>query len=185
MSFDYKTGSEATLHKFHVTLFTCASSRGIILDAIPRLDASSFIRSFKKRFISRCRCPTNMNSDGTKKPRNLSVDLEFKTSLWQDAFFARLVRICKVLLRKELGNLQLNYEQLQIVLLEIVTMFNNWPLTYYYYDEDEPYLTPNHMYDIWKSIKIMWSRNKLWYVKNTATWQNLQHIEPFLESLEY
>ena len=184
MSFDYKTGGEATLHKFHVTLFTCASSRGIILDAIPRLDASSFIRSFKKRFISRCRCPTNMNSDGTKKPRNLSVDLEFKTSLWQDAFFERLVRICKVLLRKELGNLQLNYEQLQTVLLEIVTMFNNWPLTYYY-DEDEPYLTPNHMYDIWKSIKIMWSRNKLWYVKNTATWQNLQHIESFLESLEY
>ena len=41
----------------------------------------------------------------------------------------------KVNIRKELGNLKLNYDQLQTVLLE----------TYYYTDENKPYLTPNHM----------------------------------------
>ena len=41
----------------------------------------------------------------------------------------------KVNIRKELGNLKLNYDQLQTVLLE----------TYYYTDKNKPYLTPNHM----------------------------------------
>ena len=41
----------------------------------------------------------------------------------------------KVNIRKELGNLKLNYDQLQTVLLE----------TYYSTDKNKPYLTPNHM----------------------------------------
>ena len=41
----------------------------------------------------------------------------------------------KINIRKELGNLKLNYDQLQTVLLE----------RYYCTDENEPYLTPNHM----------------------------------------
>ena len=47
-------------------------------------------------------------------------------------------------MRKELENLKLNYGQLQTVLLEIETILNNRPLTYYA-DENEPCLTPNHM----------------------------------------
>ena len=64
---------------------------------------------------------------------------------WQKGFFERLVRSTKILLRKELGNLKLNYEQLQTVPLEIETILNNKPLTYYYADENELCLTPNHM----------------------------------------
>ena len=60
-------------------------------------------------------------------------------------FFERLVRSTKILLRKESGNLELNYEQLQTVLLEIKTLLNNRPLTYYYADKNEPCLTPDHM----------------------------------------
>ena len=35
-----------------MTLYSCASSRGIVLDLVPSLDSVSFIRSFR-RFISR------------------------------------------------------------------------------------------------------------------------------------
>ena len=67
--------------------------------------------------------------------------------------FERLVRSTKNLLRKELGNLKLNYDKLQTVVLEIKTILNNRPLTYYYSDENEPCLTPNHV--IWTSTGIM------------------------------
>ena len=60
-------------------------------------------------------------------------------------FFERLLRSTKILLRKEVGNLKLNYEQLQTVLLENETILNNRPLTYYYADENKPCLTPIHM----------------------------------------
>ena len=50
--------------------------------------------------------------------------------------FIRLVRSTKILQRKELGNLKLNYEQLQTVLLEMETTPSNKPLKYYYADEN-------------------------------------------------
>ena len=45
-----------------MTLYTCASSRGIVLDLVPSLDSVSFIRSFR-RFISQRGCPSNVISD--------------------------------------------------------------------------------------------------------------------------
>ena len=155
LNFDSKLDSKAPLHKVYVTLFSCASSRGVILDVAPRLDASSFIQSIK-RFISRRECPKYIISDGGKNfvsvktqefVSRLGIEWKFNLSLspWQGGLFERLVRSTKILLRKKLGNLKLNYEQLQTVLLEIETILNNRPLTYYYADENEQYLTPNHM----------------------------------------
>ena len=54
-----------TLHKVWVTVYTCASSRGIVLDLVPSLDPVSFIRSFL-RFVSRRGCPSNVISDNGK-----------------------------------------------------------------------------------------------------------------------
>ena len=48
--FTSNTGSW-TLHKVWVTLYTCASSRGNVLDLVPSLDSVSFRRSFR-RFIN-------------------------------------------------------------------------------------------------------------------------------------
>ena len=62
LNFDSISDREAPLHKVYVTSFTCASSRGVILDVVPRLDASSFIRNIK-RFISRRGCPKYIISD--------------------------------------------------------------------------------------------------------------------------
>ena len=51
------------MHMIYVTLFTYASSRGMILDVVPRLDASSFIQSIK-RSLSRRGCAIYVISDG-------------------------------------------------------------------------------------------------------------------------
>ena len=53
------------IYKAWVTLYTCASSRAIILDLIPGMDAPAIIRSIR-RFISRRGCPSNVISDNGK-----------------------------------------------------------------------------------------------------------------------
>ena len=65
LNFDSKLDSVALLHKVYVTLSSCASSRGVNLDVVLRLEASSFIRSIK-RFISRGWCPTYIIFDGDR-----------------------------------------------------------------------------------------------------------------------
>ena len=125
------------------------------LNVVPRLDTSSFIRSIK-RFISRRGWPTCIISDGGSNfvsietqefVSRLGFEWKFNLPLSQRKrrFFERLVKSTKILLRKELGNLKPNYEQLQTDLLEIETILNNRPLTYYSADKNKPRLTPNHM----------------------------------------
>ena len=120
LNFDSKSDSEAPLHKVCITLFACASSRGVILDVVPRLGASSFIQSIK-RFISRRGYPKFIISDGGRNfvsvetqefVSQLGIECKFNLPLspWQGGFFERLVRSTKNLLRKELGNVKLNYE---------------------------------------------------------------------------
>ena len=47
----------STMHKVWVTLYTCTSSRGLLLDLVPFKSSSDFIKSFK-RFASRRGVPT-------------------------------------------------------------------------------------------------------------------------------
>ena len=60
-------------------------------------------------------------------------------------FFERVVKSTKELLRKELKAYKLTYEQLQTILFEIETITNNRPITYFYDDESESCLMPNHL----------------------------------------
>ena len=60
-------------------------------------------------------------------------------------WFERLVKSTKTLLRKQLEKSRLNCEELQTVLCEVETILNNRPLTYYYSDNTEQCLTPNHL----------------------------------------
>ena len=55
----------------------------------------------------------------------------------------RLVSITRILVRKKPETI--NYEQLQTDLLEVETILNNRSLTYYYADENELCLMPNHV----------------------------------------
>ena len=143
------------LHKVWVTLYTCAATRAIILDLVPFMDSNSFKDSFR-RFISRRGCPTHVISDpgsnfNARDSQSFinSLGVTWHTNLplapWYGGFFERLVKSTKELLRKELKTYKLNYEQLQTILFEVETIINNRPITYFYDDESEICLTPNHL----------------------------------------
>ena len=150
--YDNETGKT---YKAWVTLYTCASSRAIMLDLVPNMTSQTFIKSIR-RFICRRGCPSNAISDHGKNfvsadtqtyVSYLGIYWHLNTPLapWHGGFFERLVRSVKELLRKELKNYKLSFEELQTVLLEIECILNNRPLTYYYSTELEPCLTPNHL----------------------------------------
>ena len=143
------------LYKVWVTLHTCAATRAIVLDLVPSIDSDTFQDSFR-RFISRRGCPSrvisdpgsNFNTGNTQAfVNNLGVTWHINLPLasWHGGFFERLVRSTKELLRKELKTYKLTYEQLQTILFEIETIINNRPITYFYDDESESCLTPNHL----------------------------------------
>ena len=60
--FDVCNIEEDDMFKCYVTLYACASTRGIILDLVPDTSAKQFIYSFR-RFIARRGCPNEMLSD--------------------------------------------------------------------------------------------------------------------------
>ena len=64
--------SSMTLNKVWVTLCTCALSRGIILDLLPKQHLRSFIKSCR-RFISRGGCPSNVLSDSGENFRTFDM----------------------------------------------------------------------------------------------------------------
>ena len=143
------------MYKVWVTLYTCAASRGIMLDIVPKIDSNSFIKSFR-RFISRRGCPSIVISDGGKNftstesqefISNLGVTWRVNVPLapWHGGFFERLVRSTKILLRKALHCCKLNFEELNTILLEIESIMNNRPLTHVYMDSSEVCLSPNHL----------------------------------------
>ena len=53
------------MYKAWVTLYTCASTRAILLGLVPRPNSTSFINSFR-RMIARRGCPNNIISDNGK-----------------------------------------------------------------------------------------------------------------------
>ena len=61
-------------------------------------------------------------------------------------FFERFDRSTKSLLRKTLQTAKLTYEELQTVLYEAEQMISNRLITKYYYDNEESWLTPNHLF---------------------------------------
>ena len=134
------------LFKVWVTLYTCAASRAVILDLTPHLDSHSYRRGCLSNVISDG--GRNFVSDETQTfVHSLGVDWKVNLPLapWHDGFFERLVRSTKVLLRKVLQGCRLDFEEMQTVLFEVEVILNNRPLTYYYEDDAEECLTPNHL----------------------------------------
>ena len=95
-------GGDDELYKSWIVLFTCAASRGVVLDVVPGVDAKSFRRSFV-RFMSRRGCPDDVISDnGTnfvaKETQlfacGLNVCWRFNLPLapWYGEFFERMIR---------------------------------------------------------------------------------------------
>ena len=126
-------------------MYTCASARDIILGLIPNLSANSLKNSLK-RFISRRGCPGNVISDNGSNfivietqnfTSNLNINRHFNWVLaqWPGGFFERLVRSVKEILKKNLRNYKITFDELQTILLEVELIINNRPLTHIYTDE--------------------------------------------------
>ena len=141
--------------KCYIVVFTCASTRGVILDVVPDGSAETFINSLKK-FISKGGCPAKILSDNggvfvadiTQKfatVRNVKWDLGLKEAPWYGGFRERLVGQLKRCLKKTTGRAYLNFYELQTVTNEIEFVLNSRPLGALHDDDLEESLTPNHL----------------------------------------
>ncbi|XP_068675638.1 uncharacterized protein [Montipora foliosa] len=142
------------MNKAYIVLYTCASSRAVHLDVLPRLTTEAFVRSFK-RFLARRGVPNLVVSDNgsTFKSEELKklladhrIEWKFNVALasWWGGFFERLVRSTKRCLKKTLGTARVSYEELLSVVVEIEGILNSRPLTYVD-DELRSPLTPSQL----------------------------------------
>ena len=66
-------------------------------------------------------------------------------SPWCGGFYERLIRIGKSTLRKILGTVKLNFEELTTLLIEIESVINTRPLSYLYENDTTKAITPSHL----------------------------------------
>ena len=142
-------------YKIWGTLYTCAASRGIVLDLVPETSAAAFTRSFD-RFVARRGCPDHIISDNGSNfianetqnyttSKNVKWHWNLPLAPWHGGFFERMVRVVKSILKKELKTARLTYEELSTLFFQIEQIINNRPLTYIYPSTIEACVTPNHL----------------------------------------
>ena len=106
----YENNEDEDLYKCYVVLYTCASSRGVILEVVPDGTSKNFIYSARK-FISRRGCPEKILSDNgtvftSQETQNFALErnINWKFSLsnapWYGGFWERLAAIVKRCLKK-------------------------------------------------------------------------------------
>ena len=136
--------------KAYIALYTCVSSCAVHLEMVAGLIAESFLRCFRC-FISRRSIPRLIVSDNAKTFKSASgtlealfnlpsvqvyfsenkirwrFNLEEKTPWWGGGggFFERLAKSTKRCLKKLLGNVKLNNEDLLTVMTEAETVLNS------------------------------------------------------------
>ena len=143
------------MHKCYVILYTCASTRAVLLDLVHNAESKVFINSFN-RFISRRGCPAKVVSDNgsiftseeTQRfaaSRNIQWSFNLQKAPQQGGFFERLIQSVKRCMKKTLGKSRLAYDELQTVLLDIEHILNSRPLCHIFDVEDDDILTPNHI----------------------------------------
>ena len=148
-------GDDSNLNKAHIALFTCATSRGIVLDLVKSTSAKCVINSCMK-LISRRGCPRLFLSDNgtgftSEQTQQFAASkcIDWKFSIAEaphfGGFWERLVACVKNCLKKTIGGATLRFDELQVILTEVETILNSRPLVS---QEDnlvgEP-LTPNHL----------------------------------------
>lgn len=150
--------------KVWVVIYTCAVYRAIQLDILDSIDTQTFIQSLKRFIYQFGRANTIMSDNGTNfvGTANLLKAInkeEFKKACdvekiswefippaapWWGGFWERMVRSVKEPLRRMLGNSVVTNDQLKTILMEVVSVINDRPLTTVTEDpNDLDPLTPN------------------------------------------
>ena len=148
-------GDDEKMHKAWVALYTCMSTRAIILEVVNNANADGFLNSFK-RFLARRGCPDIMVSDNgsvftakeTQKfaaERGIHWKLNIDEAPWTGGVWERLVSCVKRCMKKVVGTKKLTYVELQTLVCEIEMILNNRPIGVDYDDDQEDILTPNHL----------------------------------------
>ena len=141
----YRTVDDESIYKCFVSLFTRASTRGLVLMLVPDASNKLFVDALRA-FISRRGCPQVMISDNgcmfTGELTQLfaaSHGITWKFNLsnapWQGAFWERLISSVKRCIKKTVKKETLTFNEVQTVLYEIENILNNRPLCIY--DEED------------------------------------------------
>ena len=153
--------------KAYVCLFVCCVTRGLHLELVQNLTASSFLNCFR-RFCARRGTPKIINSDNAKTfqssanllrkfhandrvkefSESMRVSWKFNLQLspWQGGHYERMVRSIKRCLRKVLGNSLISFDELATIVTEVECILNSRPLSYMYDELGGEVLTPSHLF---------------------------------------
>ena len=164
----YISSGSKTSTKSYICLFTCASTRAIHLELTRELSVNQFLQAFR-RFTSRRGLPATLISDNAKTFTSASKEIskiirsqELQSHLannkitwkfivekapWWGGFWERLIQTVKKSIRKTVGRANLDYDELNTILVEIESIINARPITYVYDDKDSTSyaLTPSHL----------------------------------------
>ena len=142
------------LYKVWVVIYTCDSTRAIILDVVHNYHSSTFINCFK-RFKAKRGCPSTVISDNGKTfiseytqtfVSNHFINWKFnveKAPSW-GGMWERLVSCVKRCIKKVVGNRTITYIELQTLVQDIELILNNRPIDVHY-DDQEDILSPSHL----------------------------------------
>ena len=152
--------------KAYIVLYTCSLTRAIFLDLLPDQSMDEFLRSLK-RLIARRGRPQKIFSDNSRtfvaaakwlkkiwNDEKINDFLAKQEILWQfnlsrapwwDGQFERLTGIMKQSMYKCIGNRNLQWHELEEVILDVETTLNNRPLGYVEDDIQMPVLMPGAM----------------------------------------
>ena len=148
-------GRKNSTFKAYVVIYTCASTRAVILEVVNSADTSTFIQSFR-RFIARRGCPSTVISDNgpsftAEETQKFAADrfVKWKFNVasapnW-GGMWERLVSCVKKCLKKTIGVRQVTFVELQTLIYEIEMVLNNRPISPDYDDDLNEVLTPNHL----------------------------------------
>ena len=142
------------MYKCYIVIYTCASTRGAVLDLVPDVSAEIFVNSLSK-FISRRGYPQIILPDNGSPfiaditqnfvaSKNVKWDFNLANARY-GGFWERLIGQVKRCLKKVLRRTTLDFCQLQTVIQEIKFILHSRPLGVLCDGDVEQILTPNHL----------------------------------------
>ena len=152
--------------KAYILLYACSLTRGVFLDLMPNMEMTECLYSLQ-RFIARRGRPERIYSDNgstftaaakwikmVRQDEKLQdyltrngITWQFNLSRapWLGGQFERMIGLVKAALNKAIGNGQLQWKELESVLLSVETTLNDRPLGYVEEDIQTTVITPNSL----------------------------------------